>query len=240
MKRATAYFLSTLASLLLIIAILFTCLQIAVNDEEWFYREYAKLGTARQIGMSSKDIVSSMTRLIDYMEGRAPDIVIEVEAGGKTREMFNERESAHMVDVRALYQTFRSVRTFGAIAAVLMLVISSLAARRDTLKIFSRGFLIAGSIFLFLAVLLGTWVLIDFASFWTQFHLVFFTNDLWLLDPSVDRMILICPEQLFYDIVTRFGGWFLTVMAVLAVSSAAYLTVNKRRHTMPLILEKKK
>jgi uncharacterized membrane protein len=53
-------------------------------------------------------------------------------------------------------------------------------------------------------------------------------------------MILICPEQLFYDIVTRFGSWFLTVMAVLAAASVIYLTVKKRRHNTPLILEKKK
>jgi integral membrane protein (TIGR01906 family) len=240
MKRGIAYLLSTLASLLLIIAILFTCLQISVNNEEWFYAEYAKLGTGRLIGMSSKDIVNSMMRLIDYMEGRVPDISVEVEYNGKTYEMFNEKESLHMVDVRTLYQSFRSIRTFGAMAAVLMLILASLAVRRDTLKVFSRGFLAAGSIFALFAVILGLWVLIDFASFWTEFHMMFFTNNLWLLDPSVDRMILICPEQLFYDIVTRFGGWFLTVMAVLAAASAVYLSVLKRRHNTPLILEKKK
>ncbi|OQB24248.1 MAG: hypothetical protein BWY11_01227 [Firmicutes bacterium ADurb.Bin182] len=240
MKRGFAYFMSTVSSLLLIIAILFTCLQVAVNDEEWFYLEYQKLGTGRLIGMTLKDMVNSVMRLVDYMEGRVPDINIDVEFKGETREMFNERESAHMLDVRALYQTFRRIRNISVLAAALMLTLSSLLVRRDTPVVFSKSLLTGGSIFLAVAAALGLWIFIDFGSFWTRFHLIFFTNDLWLLDPSVDRMILICPEQLFFDIIARFGGWFLIVVSALALSSILCLAVRRHRHNTRLILKRKK
>ena len=36
---------------------------------------------------------------------------------------------------------------------------------------------------------------------WTRFHTLFFTNDLWLLDPATDFMIVICPESMFSALV---------------------------------------
>ena len=66
---------------------------------------------------------------------------------------------------------------------------------------------------------IGAYVAVDFSSFWTKFHHIFFTNDLWLLDYDTDRMIRICPEQLFFDIVVRFALiGFGVVLALLIIS----------------------
>lgn len=41
----------------------------------------------------------------------------------------------------------------------------------------------------------------DFNKYFIKFHEIFFTNDLWLLNPLTDRMIMLLPEVFFRDIV---------------------------------------
>lgn len=59
------------------------------------------------------------------------------------------------------------------------------------------GNLLIGGIVLFIAI----WALADFNAFWTNFHLFFFDNDLWLLDPRTSIMINLFPGSFFFDLV---------------------------------------
>ena len=49
---------------------------------------------------------------------------------------------------------------------------------------------------------------------------LFFTNDLWLFDPSTDLMIRMLPEGFFYDMVMRIGLYFLGGLAIFAAAFA--------------------
>jgi integral membrane protein (TIGR01906 family) len=51
-------------------------------------------------------------------------------------------------------------------------------------------------------VLLGSvmlWALIDFNSIFYFFHILSFSNDLWLLDPATDYLIMMFPSGFFFD-----------------------------------------
>ena len=152
-------------------------------------------------------------------DDRAPDGLTHLRPDG----------SAHMVDVKALYQTFAAVRGYGLIAAAVLVVFVIVLMRRNAARTFGEGFIAASIVFLLCIAALGVWVLIDFNGFWTQFHLTFFTNDLWLLDPATSRMIRICPERLFFDIVVRFALLFLIPMAALIILSVIFKRAGKRR-----------
>ena len=64
---------------------------------------------------------------------------------------------------------------------------------------FKRTLLILGLILIFIV----SYAVIDFNSFWNDFHHIFFTNDLWILDPGVDRLINMVPLNFFNGLVTR-------------------------------------
>jgi integral membrane protein (TIGR01906 family) len=49
-----------------------------------------------------------------------------------------------------------------------------------------------------LVVLVGIASLIDFDGLWTRFHQVAFRNDLWLLDPATDYLIMLFPEPFWF------------------------------------------
>ena len=109
--------LAFLASLLLIVSLLFTALQLVMHDETWFAARYEAYGTAGEIGIPTKDITAALMQLIDYMEGDVASIDLTVMENGIPVSMYNERETLHMIDVRELYQAWRSVRDFGVPAA---------------------------------------------------------------------------------------------------------------------------
>ena len=212
--------IAVVLSLLFIVALLFFSLQWTIDRPGFFFDKYEKLDHAKYMGMHTQELAAATVRMIDYMAGRADSIDIEVTVSGEKVSMFNDRERAHMVDVRALYQSFR---TFSYIALALFAallaffggtIVYEKGGKQSSLRVSgARAFLRASCIFSLLVVALGAWVLIDFNSFWTSFHLLFFTNDLWILDPATSRMINMMPLQLFYDIVLRFAALFLGIWA---------------------------
>lgn len=215
-KNAVYTALLAIAALLIIIAVLFTSLQICINQRNWYYESYVKYGTAKETQISDEEMTEAIFRLIDYMEGRADSIQLSVTEAGRVVEMYNRQEIDHMVDVRALYQAWRAVRTYGGILAVIIIAVCMLTLPKgQRIGMLCRGFLIAAAVFGAVLIALGIWVAVDFNSFWTEFHHLFFTNDLWLMDYRTCRMIRICPLQLFNEIVVRFALIFLIPFALM-------------------------
>ena len=79
MKKAVCFTLLIIASLLLITAMLFTCLQFCMNQRDWYYKSYVKYGTSRETGISDEDIVS--VRIGEF----GADVMIRnrINSGGK-------------------------------------------------------------------------------------------------------------------------------------------------------------
>lgn len=220
-------FLAFLVSLAALVSLLFFCVRVTINNRSFFEREYTELDHARSMGMQTKELTDATMRMIGYMEGKAPDIDLTVTVNGERVSMFNDRERAHMVDVRALYQSFSRFATFTAAVFVIFLAFSgrpiSYSHKGEIRKMrisSAKAFLHASAAFLLIMLAVGAWVLIDFNSFWISFHLLFFTNDLWILDPATSRMINMMPWQLFYDIVLRAGGVFVAAWAAFTAVAA--------------------
>ena len=81
-----------------------------------------------------------------------------------------------------------------------------------------RRTLIFAILFLLLVVGLGAAIVAsDFTHYWTIFHKIFFTNDLWLLNPRTDLLINIVPEEFFVALVSRCAIRYVISLIVLAV-----------------------
>ena len=149
MKRNAVYTaLLTIASLLIITAVLFTSLQFCMNQRDWYYKTYVKYNTDKQTMMSNEDMTEAIFRLVDYMEGRVDSIQLSVTEAGRVVEMYNRQEIDHMVDVRALYQAWRAVRTYGGILAVIIIAVCMATLQKgERIGMLCRGFLIAAAVF---------------------------------------------------------------------------------------------
>ena len=239
MKKFFSVGFATLGSLLLILILVFTTLQIVINDETFVNNEFTKLELNEKMGMSNADLVSSMMRLVDYMEGRVPDIKVAVTVHGEPTDMFTlEQEVEHMKDVQLLYQRIRTYRDTGVLVMLMLFLLGALINFRQAPQTLTHGYLSGFFIALLFFGFIGTWATMDFTSFWTFFHQMLFWYDLWLFDTSESRMINMLPEQIFSDIVSRvfmFAGILVLLLLLLAVvamimSSSGY----QRRHAEAL------
>lgn len=231
MKRNAVYTaLLTIASLLIITAVLFTSLQFCMNQRDWYYKSYVKYNTDKHTMMSNEDMTEAIFRLVDYMEGRVDSIQLSVTEAGRVVEMYNRQEIDHMVDVKNLYQSFRKSQ-LAAIAAFVMVLLLSLSERKKgRSSITLRSLAVAVIIFFIILGVLGIWAYTDFTAFWTAFHHLFFTNDLWLMDPAVCRMIRICPESLFAGMALGMAAWSAGLILAASLLLAAIEKVLAKKH----------
>ena len=231
MRKRFAVMLSTLASIVLILCILFTALQLTINDKNFIECEYARLSLSREMGVSNLDLVSSCERLIDYMEGRVDSIDIQVTVDGEQVLMFEqEQEISHMADVRLLYQRFRTFRDFGVLLALVLYLLGAVLHIRSAMHTLASGYVYGAFVIALFAGFLGTWAALDFSNFWTFFHQMLFWNNDWLFDASTSRMINMLPEQFFSDVILRMAILAGVAFVLLLVASAVALaSIRKKR-----------
>ena len=208
--------LSAVAGFLLSAAIIATVIDVVSFDRSFYENEYRKNDTVSYTGMSAEDNLRATDTLLDYLQDKRQDIVCVAEVSGTEREVFNERETLHMVDVKALYQNAIRVRNGCVIAAVILLVLSVLIKKRSIFSVlrsgWKNGVILTGVVILFITI----WALADFNQFWTNFHLLFFDNDLWLLDPNTSIMINLFPGNFFFDLVIRIIAWVVGIHLVIS------------------------
>jgi integral membrane protein (TIGR01906 family) len=172
--------------------------------------------------------MKSTDALLDYLQGKKDNIKVEAMMNGHNVEVFNERETLHMADVKELLDNAvkaRDILLWGG-AAILAAVIAS--AKREKFSVLKDAYKYSvAAIGAFIAVL-GCWAAVDFYDFWVDFHYLFFDNTLFFLDPNTSIMINMFPENFFFDLVFRIIVIVIIIIAAIG-GSIHWLSVLKRR-----------
>lgn len=205
-------FCSALGMFLLGLGLLGTIINACCFDRGFYEREYEADQTAASIGMSEEDLMNATTTLLDYLQDERQDIRVEAVVNGYVRQVFNTRETRHMVDVKALYQNALKVMGFSWILGGLLTLYSlwKTAGKRAMLRF---GYSTGLGLLMVCILAIGIACLTDFDAFWTGFHELFFDNDYWLLDPNTSIMINMFPGTFFFHLVLKIVLIFLAVLA---------------------------
>jgi len=91
----------------------------------------------------------------------------------------------------------------------------------------ARTYLITGACVAAFGLSLAIWATIDFHTLFTLFHKVFFTNNLWQLNPKQDLLLQLMPTGFFVDYAARIGLIWLCGAIISAI--AAFITLKKRK-----------
>lgn len=217
--------LSAVCGAFVVLGVILNCVNFFCFQKSFYQREYQKLDTAEQIGMSGADLQAATDALLDYLRGKREDLHVQATIGGQQREVFNQREILHMADVRTLYLWAMRIGN-GLLILAAAFYLWAWIGGRDKAAVLG-GYLQGNYILLGLIAALGIYAALDFNSFWTGFHKIFFTNDLWLLDPRTDILIQMVPEQFFFDLVMRIVVSAAVIIAVLMV--AAHLAKRRQK-----------
>lgn len=195
-------------------------------SRSYYDQEFEKLGTTELTGLTAEELGGVSDMIIGYLNGQAPEFQYEVQRNGKQIQLFNEREQTHMVDVLVLFQLNGRIKTI-AIAAFALAVFVALQLSGDRGLLY-RGLMGAGLLGVVAAGFLLLLINVDFTKYFTLFHELFFDNDLWLLNPKTDLLIVILQEQFFVDIAIRIFGLYIGLNAVLATIGTIFLRGSKR------------
>lgn len=212
---------------LLIFVIFLTVIDWTAFDLNFYRREYKKLNIPESTGMSQGDLLKVTQELLDYIRGKREDLVVVAPVHGQERQVFNQREIDHMVDVKGLFSLGFRLRliSLGIFIVLTGLIIG--IRRKRSIRDLAISYLMVLSILIILGLALMGFILIDFTKVWDQFHYIFFTNDLWILDPRTDILIQMVPEQFFFDMVVRILGTFGGILLALAVGAIYVLSKTR-------------
>lgn len=157
--------------------------------------------------MEMEDLLDVTQEMMAFLRGKRADLHVPTTVGGVQREFFNEREIAHMVDVQHLFLAAIAIRRICAV--IILLSIALLwRTKADIKRLLPRMLCIGTALFFALTAALAAIISTDFTKYFILFHKIFFTNDLWILDPSTDLLINIVPEPFFVDTAARIGVTF--------------------------------
>lgn len=224
------YILGMVCAFALMITLFITSIEAVVYwTPGYFEAEYTKYQVTEAVQMEMDDLLEVTDEMMAYLRGNRDDLHVPTIVGGQPREFFNQREIAHMEDVRGLFLAAIVIRRI-CLAVAAACIGLMLALKTDIRRVLPRA--ICGGTLLFFAILaaLAGIISTDFTKYFIVFHKIFFNNDLWMLDPSTDLLINIVPEPFFVDTAARIGLTFgLSVVIVFALCFFAVRRTAKRR-----------
>ena len=172
-----------------------SCVNYWSFNKAFYKNEYKKLGVAKYIGISEEDLNKTTDVLLGYIKGENKTLDIECRINGITRPVFNDREKGHMLDVKSLYDGAIVIRNVSFVIFVLSFIY---IGRSKELFI---GYKYSLSLVGFIMAFILLFCLMDFEGFWLAFHHLFFPfNDLYILDPRYDILVMMVPEGFFFDL----------------------------------------
>ena len=214
----------------LIIAFLITSVEAVTYWTPGYYeKEYTKYQVLNDLPeMTMDDLLDVTDEMMAFLRGKRENLHVYTTMGGEYREFFNDREIAHMEDVRGLFVGALVLRRICIVTAFVCVALLWLL-KADIALVVPRSVCWGTGLFFAIICVLGLVISTDFTKYFVIFHHIFFNNDLWLLDPATDLLINIVPEPFFMDTAARIAVTYgVSVLAVFAIC-LIILYYNDRR-----------
>jgi len=210
MKRVLIFILIVFLPLFLLLK----SVEINTFDRDFYLDSYEKYGVLKVTGKTLKELENITEDLLSYLKGKADENLLD--------ENFNRREVLHMMDVKVLFDYGYMLKNISLI--LILLSIGLLCYFKDYVSIgktlFYGPFIWWGAILILFLLSLS-----DFNRYFTYFHLIFFDNDLWLLNPETDLLIQMLPLEFFISIFKKIVLLFLLLMAIIQI--IGYVVMRK-------------
>ena len=139
-----------------------------------------------------------------YFQNNDEYLSVETTINNQMRFLFNQREIYHMKDVKNLINFIDAI---GLIIGCVFIIFSFILVFYDHnwKETLLRLILLSGLLSVFLVILISITFLVFFDYFFVLFHEISFSNDLWILNPKTDYLIMLFPESFFRDATYAIG-----------------------------------
>lgn len=185
-------------------------------NTNFYLDSFGKHGVMDTTGKELEELEIITEGIISYLKDKTQEEGL--------RPYFNDEEIQHMEDVKFLFR-YGFIIKYISLALFLVAIIGLLLlgeSNKIAYTIFYGNLI--WWIFMLILFFLTT---MDFNKYFTYFHMIFFDNDLWLLDPEKDLLIQMLPEEFFIGIFNRILLFFVSILAIIQVVS--YILMKKEK-----------
>jgi len=188
----------------------------AVNSPGLYNDGFEKYSISRISGISDSELRQVGADIRSYINSGNEPLDVRTSILGTERDLFNDREVAHMKDVKQLVRGVYELALAYALYLAAMVVIGFALYRGRFVADLAKRLAWGGGLTLVLLIVFGLVALVGFDSVFLKFHQLSFANDFWRLDPRTDYLVRIFPQDFWFDatlwvaIRAIFGALFLT------------------------------
>ena len=200
----------------------------AFNNPGVYQRGFEKYDVSFITGITEADLVRVSADIRGYFNSRQEPLDVRTRIFGQERELFNPREVTHMRDVKRLVW---GVYLIAAVTAVYLLASTGYGVirhRRRFAELLARRFLWGGGLTLALIVAVGLFALVGFDTLFLKFHQLSFANDLWQLDRRTDFLVMLFPQDFWFDATMWVATRAVAGALIISALSGAYLLYLRR------------
>ena len=206
----------------------------AVNDPGLYRNGFQRYDTATRSGIADADLIVIGSELRRYFNTVTEPLAVRAPIYGIEHDVFNEREVAHMYDVKRLVRGTYWVAIGSGLWILATLAAGFAIHRRDYLGPAARLAVWGGAVTLLAVIAVGLVAVAAFEQLFLLFHRLSFANDLWILNPYTDYLLILFPGPFWFDATMRVAltsvlGAVLLLSAGVAVLS--YLRWQLKRQT---------
>ena len=196
----------------------------AINDPGLYRNGFERYGISQRTGITDADLDRIGGELRTYFNTGTEPLDVRAPVYGVEQQIFNDREIAHMYDVKRLVRGTYWV-AIGAAAWIVVVAATGFASqRRNYIPTAARAAVWAGGVTVVSLFGFGLAAVIGFGQLFLLFHRLSFANDLWILDPSTDYLLIMFPGGFWFNATIRVAlTAVLGAVLLLAVGIAALL-----------------
>lgn len=219
----------TLLGLLGLAALMCSVAASCVTNEALMHQGFINYGQTAHLNLTGDYYDEVAKEIASYLDGKTNTISHPANAA---QPLFSENEMLHLQDVRNIVDLLKTIRWVGGLAAIIGIAVAwglgRMQEKNTALHSIWQGFAYASMALLVLGTVICIWGFVDFESLFLQFHLVSFTNDLWLMDPLRDLMIALMPESFFMWYAGELLKSLLPVIGIMLCLVISWLKVGRK------------
>ena len=191
---------STLIVLIVPLLLVTTNVRLVADSPYLYSYGFQKYGIESVTGIEMGQLELAGEKIRDYFSNDQDYLVIDIERQGQEiKNLYNQREILHMKDVKNLIQLIYSIQIWSLLLFITLILIGFLSKRLRKFSNVIDPISWGGGLTLGIAAVVGILSLFGFQRLFLFFHLVSFDNDLWILDPTRDYLIMMFPQGFFFD-----------------------------------------
>lgn len=203
--------------IVLVISLSLWCLLGAVEKNTFninFYMEsFDKYNVQEVTGKNKEELQFITEDLLVYLRGIEGRDILEAN--------FSEREILHMEDVQDLFRIGFKLKYLAIFLSGFAIAILWKRKEKNFIKYIVIGLFINWAILGVLFLM----IYFDFNKYFTLFHHIFFSNDLWILNPRTDLLIQMLPEEFFMEIASKIVVSFISFVSI--IQFIGYIIMKK-------------